>query len=246
MTETSRPQTRSNGKAAEQSEQMAEEQAHVQERRAAVRSFISGYVDAYALLSFGVYASFMTGNTTSGGVHAGQLKAALAGHSLLPIPFFMLGIFSGTFTMQVDRLRALSRLSIVIACLLIFDVIVTHVGWPGWLSIMVLSFAMGLTNTTVTRVGAQSVSLGFMTGDLNNLARQLAEGIGRKPIDQAQGAWDTRLHRIRVLAALWISFFIGAVSGAVVSRHLGVGMLSLPAMALFVLAYFERTTAVPS
>lgn len=245
MTETRDLQAQSNGMAGEQSEQMAEERAHIQVGRAAVRTFISGYVDASTLVRFGVYASFMTGNTTSGGVHAGQFNAALTEHSLLPIPFFMLGVFSGTFAMQADRLRALPRLSKAIACLLIFDVIATHVGWPGWLSIMVLSFAMGLTNTTVTRVGAQAVSLGFMTGDLNNLARQLAGVIGRKPIEHTQGAWDTPLHRVRVLAALWTSFFTGAVFGAVIFPHLGVGMLLLPAMAFLVLTYFERTTAVP-
>lgn len=65
--------------------------ARVQAWRAAGRALISGYVDAYTLLNFGVYASFMSGNTTSAGLHAGQAKLAAAGHSLLPIPFFVMG-----------------------------------------------------------------------------------------------------------------------------------------------------------
>ena len=79
--------------------------------RALARVLISGYVDSYALLNFGVYASFMTGNTTSGGLHAGQGNLAAAGYSLLPIPFFLLGIFVGTLLVHIDTLRALRRIS---------------------------------------------------------------------------------------------------------------------------------------
>jgi len=213
----------------------------VQERRAATRSFICGYVDAYTLLSFGVYASFMTGNTTSAGVHAGQLKISEAGHSLLPIPFFMLGIFAGTFAMQANPRRSLSRISIAVSGLLIFVVAATHTNVPAWVSIIVLSFAMGLTNTSITKVGAQGVSLSFITGDLSNLARHITEAIRRKPMDQAQGSWDTPLDRIRILVVLWLCFFAGAIVGAVLLPHLSVELLTLPAAVLLVLAYFERT-----
>ena len=37
---------------------------------------------------------------------------------------------------------------------------------PGWFGIMVLNLAMGIMNTTVTRVGDQSVSLGYVTRNL--------------------------------------------------------------------------------
>jgi Protein of unknown function (DUF1275) len=37
--------------------------------RALARVLVSGYVDSYALLNFGVFASFMTGNTTTGGMY---------------------------------------------------------------------------------------------------------------------------------------------------------------------------------
>src|ERR1700692_1472098 len=60
------------------------------------RALIAGYVDSYTLLNFGVYASFMSGNTTSAGLHIGQASAAAAAHSLLPIPFFVFGIFMWT------------------------------------------------------------------------------------------------------------------------------------------------------
>ena len=225
--------------------QSAEQVARVQAWRAAIRSFNCGYIDAYTLLTFGVYASFMTGNTTSAGVHAGQFKVGAAGHSLLPIPFFMLGIFSGTYMVPKDRPRTLLWQSISIAIVLIMVVVAGYAAWPGWLSVMLLSFAMGLTNTTVTSVGTQAVSLGFMTGDLNNLAKEVAEWLKGKPLDHAKGAWDTPFHRVRVLASLWTTFFMGAIVGVVVSSRVGVRMLLLPALTLFALALIERTPAAP-
>jgi len=227
-----------------QSEQLSKRKTRGQERRAAIRCFISGYVDAYSLLTFGVYASFMTGNTTSGGVHTGQMKLAQAGHSLLPIPFFMSGIFLGTLLVQTNPRRALTRLSIAVAILLGASVIATQAGKPSWLSIMFLSISMGLTNSSVTKVGSQSVSLGFMTGDLNNLARHLTNAFRRRPAEQAQGSWDTPLDRITILATLWTSFFCGAIVGTVLSLYLGANMLLIPATVMLVLAFFERTIVV--
>ncbi len=143
--------------------------ANSQRFSALVRALISGYVDSYALLSFGVFASFMTGNTTTGGLNAGQANLGAAGHSLLPIPFFLLGILSGTLVVRVDQRRALRRLSVLVAAMLALGAARAYFAWPGWLGIMLLSSAMGLLNTSVTQVGGQAVSLGFMTGDLNNL-----------------------------------------------------------------------------
>src|SRR5580700_886501 len=89
--------------------------ANSQRLSALVRALISGCVDSYALLNFGVFASFMTGDTTTVGLNAGQANLAAAGHSLLPIPFFLLGILSGTLVVRADRQHALRRLSVLLA-----------------------------------------------------------------------------------------------------------------------------------
>ena len=125
-------------------------------------------------MKFGVYASFMTGNTTSGGVHVGEFDWAAARHSLLPIPMFVLGILAGTLLTQGDRRHALPRLSVLVAAMLTIGVAAAYFAWPGWLSIVILSFAMGLMNTSILQVGGQTVGIGYMTGDLNSLAEHLA------------------------------------------------------------------------
>jgi len=209
----------------------------VQAWRALVRASICGYVDAYSLLNLGVYASFMTGNTTSGGVDAGEIRIAAAAHSLLPIPFFMLGILLGTVLVQTHEARALHRLSALVGALLALDVLASFWAGPGWFSIMILSSSMGLLNTSVTEVGGQSVSLGFMTGDLNSLARSIATGIQRKPV--AEGSWGLPA-RVALLAALWFAFLAGAITGTILDHRLAARTLAFPALILLVFAVLER------
>lgn len=207
--------------------------------RALARVLIAGYVDAYALLNFGVFASFMTGNTTTGGMYAGQGNLAAAGHSLLPIPFFLLGILAGTLLVQIDRRTALRHISFLVAAMLALAVARNYFAWPTWLGITLLSAAMGILNTSVTQVGGQPVSLGFMTGDLNNLARHVALGILRAPVSQAQSERDTHWRRAVLLGSLWVFFLAGAILGAALASRVAVWTLLLPAGLLLLLALLE-------
>jgi uncharacterized membrane protein YoaK (UPF0700 family) len=105
---------------------------------------------------------------------------------------------------------------------------------------MLLSTAMGILNTSVTHVGGQPVSLGFMTGDLNNLARHVAHGILRAPVPQAQSANDTHWRRAALLGSLWTFFLAGAVLGGALASRLAVWTLLLPAALLLLLARLTR------
>jgi uncharacterized membrane protein YoaK (UPF0700 family) len=217
-----------------------EQSARAQRRRAAALALIAGYVDAYALLTFGVFASFMSGNTTTGGVQAGQGKLAVAGHDLLPIPFFVFGIFVGTLLAHADQRHQLHRHAALVAAMLAVGVAAAYSAWPGWLGIMILSTAMGILNTSITHVGGQNVSLGFVTGDLSSLARNLAMGIKRAPVPEAQGPWDTHWQRAALLATVWTAFLAGAVLGTAVAPRLAMWTLLLPTFTLLILALLER------
>jgi uncharacterized membrane protein YoaK (UPF0700 family) len=207
--------------------------------RALVRVLIAGYVDAYALLNFGVYASFMTGNTTSGGVHAGQGKLAAAGHSLLPIPCFLAGILAGTLLLHADQTRALRRNSVLVAALLIAAICRAYLAWPEWIGIVLLSTAMGLLNTSVTEVDGQPISLGFMTGDLNSLARHVAKGILRAPVADPRDERDTHWRRVVLLGRLWTFFLAGAILGSALASRVNVWTLLIPAILLVLLSVLE-------
>jgi uncharacterized membrane protein YoaK (UPF0700 family) len=208
--------------------------------RAAGLAMISGYVDSYTLLNFGVFASFMSGNTTSAGLHAGHSNLAAAGNSLLPIPFFVLGIFIGTLLVLANENYAWPRHSFLLAALLTFVIAASHFAWPDWLTVMILSTAMGILNTSITRVGGQAVNLGFITGDLNHFAQHLAMAIRRDPVPQMQGSWDSHWWRAALLAGIWITFLGGAVLGAALASHFTMWALLLPVLMLVVFGLLER------
>jgi len=65
-------------------------------RPACVVAWLSGYVDAYTVLTFGVHSSFMSGNTTEAGVHAAGHELSVAAYYFLPLPCFVIGVMAGT------------------------------------------------------------------------------------------------------------------------------------------------------
>ena len=57
---------------------------------------IAGFVDAYGMITYGVYVSFMSGNTTQTGYQAAEGAFGPASLSALAILFFVVGSFAGT------------------------------------------------------------------------------------------------------------------------------------------------------
>src|SRR5580704_13334530 len=110
----------------------------------------------------------------------------------------------------------------------------------GAFAIAAISVAMGVMNNALSRVGAQAVSLTFVTGSLSRVGSSLALALRRAPLRDAQGPWDTHLRRALLLARLWLGFLVGAfLSGAVTPRY-GASVLLAPALILAVLAAFDR------
>jgi uncharacterized membrane protein YoaK (UPF0700 family) len=99
---------------------------------------------------------------------------------------------------------------------------------------------MGIMNTTVTRVGDQSVSLGYVSGTLNNLAQHLALAVKGAPLSHAESPRDTHLRRAGLLAGIWTAFVIGALLAGAATPNLAVLSLLLPIVILLVLAVLGR------
>jgi uncharacterized membrane protein YoaK (UPF0700 family) len=109
----------------------------------------------------------------------------------------------------------------------------------GDVHISVLSFAMGLSNTALSRVGAESVSLTFMTGTLSRLGVHLAMAVRRLPLPDSQGTWDTHMHRALILAGIWTGFLVGALLSGAATPRFGVWVLFFPLLILLVLSAFD-------
>ncbi len=211
------------------------------ERLAAALALIAGFVDAYGMITYGVYASFMSGNTTQTGYQMAEGAFGPVSLSALAILFFVVGSFVGTLLVEFAGRYARQVVYCVVAAALAAIVGLTQSGMlTGAFAIGAISVAMGVMNTALSRVGAQAVSLTFVTGSLSRVGSSLALALRRAPLRDAQGPWDTHLRRAVLLARLWLGFLVGAfLAGAGTPRY-GALVLAAPAIILAILAVFDR------
>lgn len=216
------------------------ETVKIQGGLAAALAGIAGYMDAYLYLNYKLYASFMSGNTTQTGLHAGRADFAEAACHLLPIISFFGGVFAGTL-IERSGLRFPIRISFAAVSVLILAAMIFQSLLPqNDANIILLSSAMGILNTTLVRVGTQAVSLGYVTGVINNAAKHLALAARRVPVEQPQGSWDTHLRRVLLLLSVWASFLLGALASGTATGRFAVWTLLPPALVLMTLAAFNR------
>jgi uncharacterized membrane protein YoaK (UPF0700 family) len=198
-----------------------------QEWLAAGLAMIAGFVDAFGMITYQTYLSFMSGNTTQTGYQTGQGNFGAAVPSALAIVFFGGGSFAGALLAHsaVRRIRRLVFGMVAFSLALIIGFTRLAVVSDG-VGIAVISFAMGAMNTALSRVGAESVSLTFVTGTLTRIAVHLALAVRRAPLPDSQGSWDTHQHRARLLAGIWAAFLAGALlSGATTPRFGALGFV---------------------
>jgi uncharacterized membrane protein YoaK (UPF0700 family) len=202
---------------------------------------IAGFVDAYGFITYRVYVSFMSGNTTQAGYQTAEGAFGPASLSALAILFFVVGSFAGTLLAQFAGRHARRVVFGVVAVSLTAIVVFWRFGFvSAGAHIPTISFAMGVMNSALSRVGAQSVSLTFVTGTLSRVGAGLALALRQVPLRDAQGPWDTHLRRAMLLARIWVGFLAGALlSGAATPRY-GAWVLLAPALILAALAAFDH------
>ena len=217
----------------------------IQEWLAVALAMIAGFLDAYGMITYHTYLSFMSGNTTQAGYQIGQGKFGPALYSvLLAIAFFVCGSFAGTLLERspVKRIRRL--VFVVIAGSLALIIGLAQIGFSfNWISVAPISFAMGAMNTALSRVGDKSMSLTFVTGTLSRIGIQLALAVKRIPITDSRGPWDSHARRALQLAAIWAGFLIGALLSGAATPRFGVWALLFPMLALLALAMFDNSSS---
>ena len=216
-------------------------QARRAELLAAALAMIAGFVDAYGMITYGVFVSFMSGNTTQTGYHIAEGKLGAAALSALAILSFVAGSFAGTLLVQFAGPLAQRLVFGVVAAALAAIIGFAELRlMSGVAAIAAISFAMGIMNSALSHVGAQSVSLTFVTGTLSRVGSHLALAAKRAPLADAQGPWDTHLRRAMMLARIWAGFLAGALLSGAVAPRFGASALLPPALILAALAAFDR------
>lgn len=209
-------------------------------------ALIAGYLDGYGLLVLGTYVSFMSGNTTFAGLESGHGNFQAALPSAIAIVFFVMGSFLGNLFTQ-SRLRYSHRLIFGVIAGLLATVagLERHSLLNAPAEIALLSLAMGMMNPALSKVGAESVSLTFVTGTLSRIGAHLAAAAGRKPVPDAQGPRDSHLARACIDASIWSGFLAGAGLSGMAGSHFRTWALLPPCIVMIALGLFSED-ATPS
>ena len=211
--------------------------AQRQEWLAVGLSMIAGFVDAYGIITYKTYVSFMSGNNTQAGFRVGQGDFGAVWPPAIAIVSFVSGTLAGALLAH-SAVRQTRRLVFgLVATSLALVISSTQLGLLSVVvHIAVVSLAMGLMTTAMSQVGEQSVNVTFVTG----LGSHLALALRRAPLSDSEGSWDTHWHRALVLARVYAGFLGGALfSGA--TMRLGVLVLLFPMLILSALAVFDPT-----
>ena len=205
-----------------------------QKRLAICLALTAGYLDGYGLLVLGTFVSFMSGNTTMAGVRTGQANLLAALSPAIAIVFFVLGSLVGS-VITSSRLRRAHR--ILFGIILVLLIFVRQLGSHGAaknVSIALLGLGMGMVNPALSHIGAEAVSLTFMTGTLSRIGSHLALALRRAPLPASEGPWDSHLYRARIDAQLWAAFVIGAALSGLVTSF-ATSFVLVPAIAIMLL-----------
>jgi uncharacterized membrane protein YoaK (UPF0700 family) len=209
-------------------------------------ALVAGYLDGYGLLVLGTYVSFMSGNTTFAGLKSGQGNFQAAFPPAIAVLSFVTGSFLGNLLSQ-SKLRYSHRLIFGVIAGLLATVagLERHGLWNAAAEIALLSLAMGMMNPALAKVGAESVSLTFVTGTLNRIGGHLAAAVGRKPLSEGQGPGDSHLARARLDASVWSGFLVGAALSGMAASHFQMWALLPPCLVMIALGLFSEG-ATPS
>ena len=204
---------------------------------ASLLAAIAGYVDAFGYRRYGTFLSFMSGNTTIAGFNTAKGKWTVAVPSYVAIAGFLAGVFAGGLLGRLPR----GRIIALTPPLLLAGAALAAVDPAARLAVIaVVSFAMGLMNSAVTRIGGQNVNIAFVTGTLAQFGRHLASALRREPLHGASSRSDTHLSRALELFSVWGSFLTGALLGGFAAGLGGEWMLAPPIVVLTVVAWRER------
>jgi uncharacterized membrane protein YoaK (UPF0700 family) len=196
-----------------------------------VLAFVAGAANAGGYLAVAQYTSHMTGIVSAMADHLalGEFRAYLTGFGALLS--FMGGAACSAILVNFGRQHRLQSefaLPLVLEALLLLcfgflgEQLSRIAGLFVPMTVMLLSFIMGLQNALVTKISRAEIRTTHVTGLVTDIGIELGKaiyGLGAQadhptPVG-ANGA------RMRILLTLAVSFFLGGVLGALGFKHLG-------------------------
>ncbi len=210
-------------------------------------AFNAGAVNAGGFLVVHLYTSHMTGflSSLADNLVLGQMKLVLGAIGALWA--FMSG--AGTTAIMINwarqrRLRstfALPLLLVAVLMLLFGLVGAITLNWPTPfavpLTVLLLSFIMGLQNATVTKMSAAQIRTTHMTGTITDLGIELGKLLyWNHSAERPEQRVRANRQRLGLFAGLTAMFLVGGIAGAAGFKHVGFIFVAPLALVLFALA----------
>lgn len=211
-----------------------------------VLAFVAGAINAGGFLAVKQYTSHMTGIVSSmaDDIAVGEFRFIVTGAGA--VLSFLVGAACSAILINFSRRRHMHSeyalpLLLEATLLLVFGVVGAREGHHGaWVItglVMLLSFMMGLQNAVITKLSNAVIRTTHVTGIITDLGIQLGRmAYWNAPSRSGLPKVGADLERLRTLTILFVSFFVGGVSGALGFKFFGY-IFSLPlALVLITLA----------
>jgi len=209
-------------------------------------AFVAGATNAGGFLAVQMYTSHMTGVVSSMADNLALGEFAVAGAALAALLSFVCGAALSAVLVNYSRLHGLhSQFALPLmleACLLLaFGLLGARLsdidGLFVSLTVMLLSFIMGLQNAVITKLSNAEIRTTHITGIVTDIGIELGKLTYRNP-PGASAADQVRADRPRLalLSQLALAFFGGGLAGALGFKHVGYAATVPLALMLVALA----------
>lgn len=209
-------------------------------------AFVAGATNAGAYLAVKQYTSHMTGIVSSMADHLVLGEVELALGALGGLLSFVAGAAASALLVNYARRRQWHSefalpLLLEAVLLLCFGLLgaqlaaITGLFVPA--TVMLLCFMMGLQNAVISKLSNAEIRTTHLTGVITDIGIELGKLLywNRHTPAEQRDVLANR-DRLRVLARLCLSFFLGGVSGALGFKHVGYSVTIPLALVLVLLA----------
>jgi uncharacterized membrane protein YoaK (UPF0700 family) len=205
-------------------------------------ALIAGVLNSVGFVAVGVYTSHMTGLTASVADHLVLGGSALVAVGAAAIVSFVAGAMACAVVFNWARRRHLRSMYANVLLLealliLVFGALADLLTWShrNWLFVTVLCFTMGLQNAIITKISQAQIRTTHLTGMVTDIGIELGKLSFRSRRADLEPV-HADLHKLRMLSALVVLFFVGGILGAAGYLAAGFSVLLAPAVVLLVAA----------
>lgn len=209
-------------------------------------AFVAGAINAGGFLAVNQYTSHMTGIVSSIADNFALGTVAMAFTGLAALLCFVTGAACSAILVNFSRQRKMHSeyafpLMLEASLLLCFGLIGARLaiidGLFVSLTVMLLSFIMGLQNAVITKLSNAEIRTTHITGIVTDIGIELGKLLYRNaaaPLERP--SVNPNLPRLRLLSALVFFFFAGGVAGALGFKYMGYTATVPLALVLIALA----------